>query len=67
MITSAKQSRWKYDVNIEGIETAGLPGASVVRAKLFTLDDRLVIGELGELSNRDREVVKKSWNQFLLQ
>lgn len=66
MITSAKQSQWKYDITIEDIEAAGLPGASVIRAKLFTLDDRLIIGELGALSNRDKESIKKSWNQILL-
>jgi mRNA interferase MazF len=66
MITSAKQSWWKNDVPIEDIEKAGLPGKSVLRAKLFTLDDRLIVGEIGTLSKRDMESVKKCWSQLLL-
>jgi len=66
MITSAKQSRWENDVIIQDIEAAGLPGASVIRPKLFTLDQRLIVSELGELSRTDREAVKDSWGKFLL-
>ena len=66
MITSAKQSSWKNDVPIEDIKETGLPGKSVIRAKLFTLDDRLIVGEIGALSKRDMESVKKCWSQFLL-
>jgi len=66
MITSAKQSRWNNDILIEGIEATGLPGSSVIRAKLFTLDERLILGELGVLSKKDQESVKKSWSKFLL-
>jgi mRNA interferase MazF len=66
MITSAKQSGWENDVPIQDIKAAGLPGASVVRPKLFTLDGRLILSELGELSEKDKEAVKNSWGRFLL-
>jgi mRNA interferase MazF len=42
MITSAKNSSWPLDVEVENLDSAGLPSASVVRMKLFTLDDRLL-------------------------
>lgn len=58
MITSAKQSQWVNDVLIQDIEIAGLPGLSILRPKLFTLDERLILRELGQLSERDRESVK---------
>jgi mRNA interferase MazF len=67
MITSAKQSQWKSDILIEDIKEAGLPGKSVIRAKLFTLDDRLIVGQIGALSKKDMESVKKFWSQLLLQ
>jgi mRNA interferase MazF len=67
MITSAKKSLWENDVPIQDIETAGLPGPSVIRLKLFTLDERLIIGELGKLSKKDKEAVRNSWGNFLLQ
>jgi mRNA interferase MazF len=67
MITSAKQSGWTNDVPIEDIKSAGLPGASVVRPKLFTLDERLILSELGELSRKDKEAIKSSWVKSLLQ
>jgi mRNA interferase MazF len=67
MITSAKQSGWGNDVPIQDIESTGLPGSSVIRPKLFTLDERLILSELGELSRKDKEAVKNSWGKFLLQ
>ena len=42
MITSAAHSRWPLDVPLTDLAAAGLPAPSVVRMKLFTLDDRLV-------------------------
>lgn len=66
MITSAKQSGWGNDISIQDIKAAGLPGASVVRLKLFTLDERLILSELGELSRQDKEAVKNIWGKFLL-
>jgi mRNA interferase MazF len=58
MIRSVKQSGWENDIYIQDIKAAGLPGASVVRLKLFTLEERLILSELGELSRQDKEAVK---------
>jgi mRNA interferase MazF len=46
MITSAGNPPWPLDVQITELEAAGLPRPSVVRMKLFTLDDRLVLRAL---------------------
>ena len=54
MITSARQSSWPLDWPIEDRKTAGLPQDCVVRLKLFTLDERLVLGNLGALGVGDR-------------
>ena len=47
MITSAANAPWPLDCPVTDLKTAGLPAPSVVRFKLFTLDHRLVRGELG--------------------
>jgi len=57
MITSASNSDWPLDIEIEDIDAAGLPYASIVRMKLFTLDDQLVIRKAGSLSTKDQEAV----------
>lgn len=59
MITSAKQSRWNNDILIQDIEATGLPGSSVIRAKVFTLDERLILSELGVLSKKIKKLLKK--------
>ena len=66
MITSAKQSQWKTDIIIQDIELTGLPGLSIIRSKLFTLDERLILHVLGELSERDQEAVKNMLGQVLI-
>jgi mRNA interferase MazF len=57
MITSAKNSDWPLDTEISDLDSAGLPSASVVRMKLFTLDDQLVIRKAGTLSHHDQTAV----------
>jgi mRNA interferase MazF len=57
MITSAKHRRWPTDVAIADLAAAGLPDASVVRFKLFTLDLRLTAGVLGRLGAKIEEIL----------
>ncbi|MGI9077078.1 MAG: type II toxin-antitoxin system PemK/MazF family toxin [Gemmatimonadaceae bacterium] len=59
MITSAGHRPWPLDHVIADLEAAGLPAASMVRFKLFTLDHRLVRGALGRLSQRDATAVRE--------
>lgn len=65
MITSASNSDWPLDTEIEDIGIAGLPFASIVRMKLFTLDNQLVIRKAGELGRNDRNAVNKALRSLL--
>lgn len=65
MITSARNSDWPLDVEIADLDSAGLPSASVVRMKLFTLDDQLVIRKAGALAESDRKGVLPMLRQLL--
>jgi mRNA interferase MazF len=53
MITSASHASWPLDCAISDLSASGLPAASVIRWKLFTLDHRLVRGALGRLGEAD--------------
>ncbi len=65
MITSARNSDWPLDVEIENLDSAGLPSASVVRMKLFTLDDQVVIRKAGALAENDRTSVVATLRRLL--
>ena len=57
MITSEKHSGWPLDTPIENLAGTGLPAPSVIRLKLFTLDNRLIIKKLGQLDPVDQGTV----------
>lgn len=59
MITTAAKSHWPTDVQLADATGAGLTAASLVRLKLFTLDNRLVARTIGTLSPRDRKAVRE--------
>ena len=58
MVTSARSSQWPTDWQIKDLQAAGLPQPCVVRFKVFTLDQSLLIGSLGALSEVDRQGVQ---------
>lgn len=60
MITSAGHRAWPLDVALTDLNAAGLAAPSVVRMKLFTLDDRLVQRRAGSLGPADRAAVAES-------
>jgi len=62
MITSAKHSKWHGDWEIKNLEIAGLPVPSIVRQKVFTLDLRLVIKQIGYLATEDQWHISKIFN-----
>jgi len=64
MITSAKNSNWLHDVNISDLNSTGLSSAFIVRMKLFTLDNRLIIRKAGILANSDQQAVIKAFTQL---
>lgn len=65
MITSAKNPPWPLDCAIEDLAAAGLPAPSVVRMKLFTLDNRLIRGVVGRLALQDAKRVQHAVRQML--
>lgn len=60
MITSSKNQAWPLDVPIADLQSAGLPAPSLIRMKLFTLDNRLVVRKIGTLSKLDRQKAKRA-------
>ena len=65
MVTSAAHQRWPLDVPITDLATAGVPAPSVVRMKLFTLDDRLVHRQVGALVAADAAAAAESLARLL--
>jgi mRNA interferase MazF len=65
MITSAKQSFWNSDYSITDLKSTGLHSPSIVRQKLFTIDSRLVIEDIGILSLHDIKNVKRHLHEHL--
>lgn len=64
MITTASHSPWILDVAIADLASAGLKAASVVRMKLFTLDDSIVVKQIGVLAQTDKLAVQKTLQQL---
>lgn len=65
MITSAKRSKWNSDYEISQLETTGLDAPSIIRQKIFTIDNRLVIKNIGFLTAQDRVHLLKKVNSHL--
>lgn len=65
MITAQDNSPWPLDCPLIDLAAAGLPAPSKVRFKLFTLDHRLVRGELGRLASEDAANVRTALIQLL--
>jgi len=65
MITSASNLNWPLDIEIEDIDSAGLPFASIVRMKLFTLDHQLVVRKAGSLNTKDQIAVTEALYNLL--
>jgi mRNA interferase MazF len=65
MVTSARQSAWPLDWPIDNLTAAGLKQPCLVRLKLFTLDERLMLGTLGLLAAQDRAGVTASLHALL--
>lgn len=65
MITSSKNSDWPLDSEIQDLDTAGLPSPSIVRMKLFTLDQQLILRKAGVLASGDRERVRQALGRLL--
>jgi mRNA interferase MazF len=65
MITSEGNASWPLDCPIADLAASGLPAPSKVRFKLFTLDHRLVRGQLGTLAPADQDCVRRGLQKLL--
>jgi mRNA interferase MazF len=64
MITSQKNEPWPLDVAIKNKKQSGLTAPSMVRMKLFTLDNRFILRKIGHLSKADQKQVKQSLSKI---
>lgn len=60
MITTAAAGAKTSDSAIRDLDGAGLRTPSVLRLKLFTLDNRLIARRIGVLSERDRRTAREA-------
>ncbi|HSY52877.1 MAG TPA: type II toxin-antitoxin system PemK/MazF family toxin [Opitutaceae bacterium] len=65
MITSRENRGWPLDVEIRDLPAAGLSHASIIRMKLFTLDERFVLRKAGVLATPDRAEVQRALHLLL--
>lgn len=65
MITSSKHSAWPLDLPILDLQAAGLSSPSVIRMKIFTLDNRLIQPKAGRLSDEDRGAMSVAVRKLL--
>lgn len=65
MITSAAHHAWPGDTFLEDVTRAGLKTPSLVRMKLFTLDNRFISRRVGSLGAADRTDVATQLRNLL--
>jgi mRNA interferase MazF len=65
MITSRENRGWPLDVEIRDLPAAGLSHESIVRMKLFTLDERFVLRKVGALAGSDRTEMQRALRLLL--
>ena len=65
MITSASHQPWPGDTPIADVKSAGLKTPSLVRLKLFTLDNRFIARRIGTLGARDQVSVATELRAFV--
>ena len=58
MITTKAHQPWPGDTEIVQYEAAGLQFPCIVRLKMFTLDNRLVLMKIGSLAQDDAKKVE---------
>ncbi len=65
MITSKSHPPWPGETGIETLEPAGLKTPCMIRLKIFTLDNRLILKKIGRLSPADRARVVEQIRRYL--
>jgi mRNA interferase MazF len=65
MVTSSTHRPWPGDTSIQDPGVAGLNVPCLVRLKLFTLDNRLILRIIGRLSNLDLQKLQLELQRHL--
>lgn len=65
MITTAGHHPWPGDVTLTDLKSAGLNAPCLVRLKLFTLDNRLIVKKIGRLAAADQQQVNGQLQTYL--
>ncbi len=65
MITTAGRIRWQSDIAIDDLNMAGLQRPCVVRWKLFTLPNDVILKKAGMLSEPDRNKIVGACREIL--
>jgi mRNA interferase MazF len=66
MVTMRAHDPWPGDVPLGDPAAAGLRHDCIVRLKLFTLDNRLILRRIGSLIPSDRAAVAREITSLLL-
>ena len=66
MITTPARSRWAGDISISDLKSAGLSHPCVLRWKVFTLPNDIILRRAGRLNEADRGLVQKAAQAILL-
>jgi mRNA interferase MazF len=64
MVTTAARSHWPSDIPIAEIKPAGLNRPCVLRWKLFTLPNELILRRAGRLVSSDRDAITSAARQI---
>jgi mRNA interferase MazF len=65
MITTSGHHPWPGDVQLTDLKTAGLNAPCLVRLKLFTLDNRLIVKKIGRLAAADEQKVRGQLQTYM--
>jgi mRNA interferase MazF len=66
MITTKHYPAWPGDTQITDIASCGLRKPCLIRLKVFTLDNRLILKKIGKLNKTDSNQVTDHLRQFML-
>ncbi len=66
IITTKAHRPWPGDTEIEEDSIAGLHTSCIVRLKAFTLDNRLILNKVGNLSLAHRQRVAEQVHRYIL-
>ena len=65
MITTKQYPPWPGDSQIQNYTTAGLNVPCLVRLKLFTLDNRMILKKIGHLTRNDANRIEVQLRAYL--